>query len=118
MVGTTVSAVAQLGPEWAGASVSWGTLRLEDLIPAFVDVLAEVDLARAAEYRHEFELWQRRLDEGGEFGTAECHEQLGYICEELIERLGEIAPEGCVFGAHEGDASDFGFWMIEGEEEL
>jgi len=106
-----------LGPEWAGASVSWGTLKLEDLIPAFVDVLAEVDVARAAEYQREFDLWQERLNEESEFTEEECQEQLSYICDELIDLLGGIAPDGCVFGTNEGDGSDFGFWMIEGSDE-
>lgn len=29
---------------------------------------------------------------------------------ELYDLLNEHAPDGCYFGAHEGDGSDFGFW--------
>lgn len=110
----------RLGLEWAGASVSWGTLKTEDLIPAFVSVLEEADPEEAARFNREFERWQKRLErakEGkGKHSVEECVDQLEWILDELYTALGDVAPEGCAFQAHPGDGADFGFWMLDGDE--
>jgi len=80
-----------------------GTLRVEDLLPAFADEL-------------------ERLDESGEhtklikeaksfdFEGNDDEEAAYWIVDELANVLNEFAPEGCYFGVNEGDGSDFGFW--------
>ena len=95
-------------------TVSYGTLRPQDLIPAFIDALAEV--APAA---HEQLLalpfafipsWVEEEGDGCEWwDSEECQWKLA----SLIEALEEHAPEGCYFGAHPGDGTDFGFWPVE-----
>ena len=39
------------------------------------------------------------------------------IQEEIADKLNEYVPDGCYFGAHEGDGSDFGVWDVSPEFE-
>jgi hypothetical protein len=89
-----------------------GTMRNQDLIPAFLDVAREIAPAEYAQmvsapfspipsYALE--------DDSAEWWTSdEAH----YLLEELFELLNLCAPEGFYFGAHEGDGSDYGFWEM------
>ena len=88
------------------ASVSHGTMRLQNLIPKFADVLRDtpeyaqlmnVVPAHAAE-NHTSKWWD------GE--TATFH------VEDLIDTLNNYAPNGYYFGTHPGDGSDYGYWKI------
>ena len=90
-------------------SVSWGTLRREDLIPAFIDTLELFEHPRAVEFRKEGEHHLHNI------ATADYRDGLhddaeSFLWETLIDALDEIAPSGCYFGTTEGDGSDFGFW--------
>lgn len=79
-----------------------GTMRVEDLIPAFTDEL-------------------KRLDESNEYSKliTDCEHYMDYEPEEQDELLNEglfnalnfFAPAYCYFGSHEGDGSDYGFWV-------
>ena len=40
-----------------------------------------------------------------------------FVNEELFDRLNDIAPEGCLFGSHEGDGALFGFWTVEDDDD-
>jgi hypothetical protein len=90
-------------------SISEGTLRSEDLIPAFLDTLElyapEVAQAIKKEYNYEVE------DVEFDFKS----ENADYLLEKLFNALEEIAPEGSYFGANQGDGADFGFWSEEEE---
>lgn len=87
-------------------SIIHGTLRNEDLIPAFLETLKE--LAEGDEYQTligecqdivDRELWGNLRDE------------LPEVIFDLEGALQEAAPPYCYFGASEGDGSDFGFWI-------
>lgn len=96
-------------------TVSHGTLRSQDLIPAFLDVLRGENPAAhqqmtapgvgfAAVPAHALE------DDDADWWRSE--DAIG-VLDSLFDALDECAPEGCYFGAHPGDASDFGFWPVE-----
>lgn len=88
-------------------SVSSGTLKSEDLIPKFLGVLKTYGKDKYDAYikeNPEVEDWEN-LDE----------ETMGWVVDELTDLLSEIAPDGCYFGASDGDGADFGFWSMSNE---
>lgn len=120
----------QADSSWANTSISHGTLREVDLFDAFSSALAEVNpdafAAIDLEYREMLDgfdkAWAVALettpgvywsDVVGDIliADAKIAEEFGYLVNEaLFEALNDAAPEGCTFGAHDGDGSDFGFW--------
>lgn len=104
-------------------SLTHGTLRPEDLIPAFMSALDA--LANQNRYTGDGdELTLTRLngrvddllgaleralgdDHAAFYETSDCVDD--YLAD-LIDLLNAFAPRGHYFGAHEGDGSDFGFW--------
>jgi len=90
-------------------TVIHGTLRPQDLLPAFVELIDFVAPAVAAQImvnggaipahaaEDEYDEW---------WESDECQHRV----EEMFDVLNDYAPEGYVFGAHPGDGSDFGFW--------
>jgi hypothetical protein len=90
-------------------SVSWGTMRAEDLIPAFLDVLDELDPPRAEALRSEWDAldWDEDVEKAPE-GWEETEDE---ILNDLFDALSECAPEYVHVGSHEGDGADYGFWI-------
>ena len=92
-------------------SVSSGTMRPEDLIPAFASALDDLRLSR--EHR-------KLVTEAGKVevfdGTIEAQETAQDILEDLFDALDCYAPPYAYFGAHTGDGSDYGFWLSESFE--
>ncbi|MEO6156505.1 MAG: hypothetical protein ABIQ39_02625 [Ilumatobacteraceae bacterium] len=90
-------------------TVSHGTLRVEDLIPTFLDTIEALDAPLAAALRSENADVIEHLMQGLEPDEGD----LGFLWETLFDTLNILAPAGYVFGAHEGDGADFGFWVDE-----
>jgi hypothetical protein len=102
-------------------SVIHGTLRSEDLLPAFLFALEDSGSPKAARFNSE-------LIELG-FGYSQCgvcgmgnreewpegfdDDTAQEIINDMMDALNDIAPDGYYFGAHPGDGSDFGFWACE-----
>lgn len=91
-------------------TISSATLRTEDLIPAFVSVLEDLQLPRAA--RNEVRAIDRRAsaaDEDSDYWSgdesAEDLEQLQTIAE-------SVAPDYCYVGSLEGDGAEIGVWPV------
>ena len=87
-------------------TVSHGTLRAEDLIPAFIAALP--DDGNTAALRAE----------AAQFTAADYESGIAvdFLHEVLFDALDAHAPDGCYFGAHPGDGSDFGYWPVEDDE--
>lgn len=94
----------QLDDSYRGSIIS-GTMRPEDLIPAFLQAIHQVDPQTAERYDKEC----------AEVLQEEDPEAISEIINELFDILNEIAPEGTCFSAHSGDGADYGFWPVEGE---
>lgn len=107
--------------------VSEGTLRPEDLIPRFLAAArhlakeaaaGDIEAAFLEIVEAELSEIHRRiegLDVDAEYwDSEEAGWDLDYLLD-LLDLLGEAAPEGYRFGAHEGDGALFGFWPVEEE---
>jgi len=83
-------------------SVSWGTLKPEDVLEALYDTAYNLlcDLSRIPEP-----------------DAIESDETRGYVIDELFDLLNDVAPPGYYFGSLEGDGADFGFWPVPEWEE-
>lgn len=101
-------------------SISHGTMRNEDLLDTFASELQDHVQRNAAEWCSDDGRAQRdRLvalcEEANE---TDCEsddyddDAAGELVEALFEALNEFAPPYAYFGAHEGDGSDYGYWLI------
>lgn len=110
--------------EFAG-TVSHGTMREQDLIEPFMEVLRKLDPETAADMEDDARRYLNALDgtydKDPEYTDAEVEElreqYAGWFMADLFDALDGSAPEGWSFGAHEGDGSDYGFWWGEDEPE-
>jgi len=90
------------------------THRLQDLIPVFLIEARIRDRSRAEEIAKSVPHNDLFFDDGltlneehAWWDSDDAHE----TCIELFDLLDECAPPYCYFGAHEGDGSDFGYWI-------
>jgi hypothetical protein len=91
-------------------SISSGTLRTEDLIPAFVSEL-EYLTGHSTSLTRQI---KRAMKEEGYFDSEEASWDLN---EDLFGALQEFAAPYFYFGAHPGDGEYLGFWLSEEWEE-
>ena len=98
-------------------SISHGTLITGDLINAFYDLLEETSETYAQSIRDNYYQNDRILLE-----LRWCHDipiemedDAQDLLESVMNALQEFCPPFCCFGAHPGDASDYGVWF-NGEE--
>lgn len=93
-------------------SISQGTMRPQDLIPRFLDVLKNLegtdDLTTAITSRIEF------ADDDSNCYDYYASDAAEFDLQELFDALENYTPDGCYFGANPGDGADYGFWPIEG----
>jgi hypothetical protein len=88
-------------------SVSSGTMRPEDLIPAFLSVCDGIRLS--SEDRAKVSEKARESAKEGYYETEQpCHDLT-----ELWDILNSYSPPFFYFDSHPGDGADYGFWLSE-----
>ena len=93
-------------------SISTGTLNPRDLIPTFLMALEGSEIAEGIEAAARIRSRYPELD-ADDLDEDWCSSEDGLEClGELMDALDDIAPEGCTFGSHVGDAADYGFWPV------
>ena len=93
-------------------SISTGTLRVEDILPAVLDALGDLRLTReeravVMQARGELEQWEEFIDDPDE-GAREDLETTLYVT--LFDIADAHCPDYCYFGGHPGDGADIGVW--------
>ena len=93
-------------------TVSSGTMRTEDLIPAFVDELLWLDPenSKALEIKNKLDNLDDEFDETNIYYSSEDSD---FDLQELFDAMDEICytTPYCYFGSHPGDGADYGFWI-------
>ena len=105
-------------------SISWGTLRLEDTIPAMYKALRVLDKAQSDAIALEYGDILIQLVEDHVTNTtttdstivSQAIESTHELYDALYEALNECALPGLCFGTHPGDGSDLGFWPMEPDD--
>lgn len=97
-------------------TISHGTMREEDLIPAFSDELRRLRGALPMRLARDVAAWHSLC-----YGAARTNNtdsiDAAELVQDLADALNDYAPDYCYFGAHPGDGSDYGFWLDEGWQE-
>jgi hypothetical protein len=96
-------ATAKLG------SISHGTMRACDLIPAFADELRRLRGALPKDVHD----WVRAFN-SPDFDEGDADD----LVDTMFHLLNDYAPDYCYFGAHPGDGADYGFWLYEDWQQL
>lgn len=98
-------------------SISHGTLREEDILPALLDALESVDEPRCNAIRSD---WDYLLLPIAEYGIEEMLGNNDCMCDSasslidtLYDALQDYTPPYAYCGAHQGDGSDIGVWIDE-----
>lgn len=88
------------------ASVSHGTMRPQDLIPRFTEVIRD-----ASEYIQMMNIVPAHAA-GNDTAEWWYSDEANFHLADLIDVLDSYAPDGYYFGTHPGDGSDYGYWKI------
>lgn len=90
-------------------SVSYATMRAQDLIPVFLEVMK--DTPEYIQIMQTMPSYPFDDDSGSWWDSEEST----YYLETIWDTLDSYAPDGYYFGAHVGDGSDYGYWKFEEE---
>lgn len=104
-------------------TISHGTLRAQDLLTSFASALNGLverlpdDAAsdRLAAMCDEARQLAADMDAFADDFDDNTADRASDLLNDLSYELNNFCPEGCYFGAHEGDGSDFGYWPHDSE---
>ena len=104
--------------EFQLGSISTGTLRTEDLLPAFTYTMGELThdpVSNLSKYPTEAmaKLWDEAIHLIGtdQWWTLDPEDSgVDDLLNDLTDALDELCPPFVYFGTLEGDGADFGFW--------
>jgi hypothetical protein len=105
-------------------SISEGTMRTEDLLPRFLNVLAQAEPEHSAvvEMRNVYAAATTLSESEGHISPDDVLDLVGFwdsehtsylLNEDVFNALNEVAPEGTYFGSSEGDGASYGFWYSD-----
>ena len=94
-------------------SVSSGTLRMQDLAPAFLDLLGDVEpMLVGTDWWIEMQRDVARIvASDGDLDNAP------EILDRIADEINSYLPSDLYFGANEGDGADFGIWETFQDED-
>lgn len=98
-----------------GTVVSTATLNYDHLIENYLDFLRGERAALAAYFQREWGKIKPALYADPDH--AGLRDEQHFLLEDLEVELGRLAPDGCYFGALEGNTSEMGFWPIADDED-
>ena len=99
-----------------GLSVSHATMRNENLIPVFIEILAILNPDAATKIKTSNPDLAKALNDVENNPYWDC-DAATEKCLELFDKLDTESPNGFYFGSHIGDLSDYGFWRNEDAED-
>lgn len=112
---TIPAATPEPSPSILVGTVISGTMRTQDLIPAFVEALRAVDPAGYTQMEFcnaPFGIIPGYAQDNPDSDWWRSDDAT-WTVEALIEALDAAAPAELYFGAHETDGADYGFWVYQ-----
>jgi hypothetical protein len=95
-------------------SYSSGTMRPEDLIPAFLSAAEDLRLSREdRQALNEIRAAFATYSEDDPDKTSDTYDPADDL-DALFDLLGNYTPDYTYFGAHPGDGADYGVWIVDG----
>lgn len=91
-------------------SVIRGSLRPQDLIPAFLHVIKDTPEYRSFWFNYPEVVEVMGVEDDPRW---ESEAVLYFLNERLMDIMQKYAPDGYYFGSHPGDGSDFGYWDVQ-----
>lgn len=92
-------------------TVSRATMRTQDLIPAFLDIIKDT-----TEYVQLINFVPAHAMEDDEAEWWDSENAMYFLNETLWDILNYYAPDGYYFRCTEGDGSDYGYWKHQEKE--
>lgn len=115
------SALEKYLNQFGSLQVSHATLRDQDLIESFINVLRNVSgfkaLSLVVEGEDYLDIIKQSENSGKPLSELDQENISYYLNDDLFPYMDKIAPKGFYFGSLEGDGACFGYWLAEESED-